>query len=546
LVFFLSCSSDGTNASAEPDAPDDIDATTDGDPLAPPDDAGDATAQDDARIDVDGADDHDTEPAPDPPFTWPDPDAWTPNRGPGAPAITWPEEALGVNCAYYSGGDLDISDHHNLVVMYDGYLLMPWAPEWSGGGLTFYDISDPCAPVTVGTGYSRHMRETHSIGFSHIDGAWAVVNGLERPRHGGVQFWDVSDPTAPEAVANLNLPGFLYPDAYARVTLSVFWQAPYVYAASADNGIHIIDATDPREPTFVSQYVFDPILRAGQVQAIGDMLVVTAAEGARTVLLDISDPARPQPIPGGDFLATDGDGVTRDAYFTNTANGFVYYARKSAGGGVMIWDIRDPTQPAYVGDYRSEGNGGYVFVKDSYAFVGESRFATQYDISDPTDIREVRRFALTGDLDTITPIGNVAFVAVDDEANPGEGTAAAPYDTEPDRVPPRVTWVWPPDGATDLTPTSRIGLSFNEMVDARSAFEGSVRLYRTDQESPEAGAVHGWISAQENLVNFWPVEPLAPGTEYRLEVPAGGITDYSGNPIEEPFSATFRTFGAAE
>lgn len=556
LMALAACSDDASTDGTTPGPPDAAspsDASADvptGD--STPDDAAD-TADDagmdavedptpDAIDDVETADD--ATPDPDAPFVWPAPDAWTPNRGPGAPTTTYTEEQLGVNCAYYSGGELDTTDHHNLVVMYDGYLLMPWAPEWSGGGLTFYDISDPCDPVTVGTGFSPGMRESHSIGFSQIGGAWAVVDGMQRARDGGVQFWDVSDPTAPVAVSNVNVPGFFYPDAYARVTLSVFWQAPYVYAAGADNGIYIIDATDPREPSLVGQYTFSPILRAGQVHAVGDLLIVTAAEGARTALLDISDPADPQPIPGGDFLATDGDGTPREAYFTNIGNGYVYYARKSSGGGVMIWDIHDPSAPAYSGDYRSEGNGGYVFVKDDYAFVGESRFAVQYDISDHDDIREVRRFGLQGDLDTITPIGHIAFVAVDDEANPGEGTAAAPYATDPDTIPPRVTWVWPPDGADDLTPTSRIGVTFNEMVDVRSAFEGSVRLRRVGAPAGEE-AVRGYVSTQENVVNFWPVDPLRPGTEYVFEIPAGGIVDYSGNAIEVPFTATYRTFGTA-
>jgi hypothetical protein len=45
----------------------------------------------------------------------------------------------------------------------------------------------------------------------------------------------------------------------------------------------------------------------------------------------------------------------------------------------------------------------------------------------------------------------------------------------------------------------------------------------------------------EAIVNFWPDEPLLPSTSYTLEIPAGGIEDFSGNAIEEPFTATFTT-----
>jgi hypothetical protein len=474
---------------------------------------------------------------------FPAPDAWGPNRGPGGPQVTFEEAQIYETCAYLNGGELDTTDHHNLLTMFDGYLLMPWAPEWGGGGFTFWDFSDPCSPVVIGTGYSRAMRESHSIGFSTLGGRWAVVDqiGLALSHgRGGVQFWDVSDPSAPEAVADLEVPGFLYPDAYARVTLSVFWQVPYVYAGTADLGVYIIDAADPLHPRLVGHHVLDPILRVGQVQAIGNLLVLTAAEGARTVLLDISDPLDPQPIGGGDFLAADGDGVPREAYFTNFMGGHVYYARKSSGGGLLVYDVRDPERPAYAGDIASDGNGGYVFVKQELAFVGESRFAAIYDVSDMSAITEVTRLHLIGDLDTITPIGNVAVLSVDDAAEPGRGSSVVPYEREPDSRPPAVAWTWPADGATGLRTTSRLGVAFDELLDVLSAFEGSVRLYRSGVD-PDEGRVPTIVSAQETIVNVHPRCPLAPDTEYTLEIMAGGVADFDGNAVESATTITFRT-----
>lgn len=482
----------------------------------------------------------DAGPAPRP---YPAPGDWTPNRGPGGPAVTFEPEALYVNCAWLDGGEGDVTDHHNLATMYDGYLLLPWAPEFGlNGGLSFYDISDPCNPVRVGYGYSPRMRETHSVGFSQEGGRWAVVNQIDRWVRGGIQFWDLSDVTAPAVVSNLNLEGFLYPDAYARVVLSVFWQVPYVYAAGADNGVYVIDASDPRAPALAGRYVFEPVLRAGQVQAIGNLLVVTAAEGTRTVLLDISDPVRPQPIPGGDFVVRDAEGEPREAYFSNFEGGFVWYARKDAGGGVIVYDVRDPSRPTYAGGYRSDGNGGYIFLKERLAFVGESRFAAIYDARDLTAIAPVARFELPGDLDTITPIGNVVVLSVDDEAEADRGSAIAPWREQPDRAPPRPTWSWPPDGAADLPPTSAVGVTFDEFVDVRSAWEGSVRLYETGTD-PALTRVDGFVSAQENIVNFRPRAPLKPATRYTLEIPAGGVADFDGNRIAETFTVRFTTAG---
>lgn len=479
-----------------------------------------------------------------PPRPYPAPGDWEPWRGPGAPAVEFAEEELYQNCAYIDVGPDDRTHHHNTVTMYDGYLLMPWAPEFGlTGGLTFFDISDPCAPSIVGHQSTDQMRESHTIGFSDMGGRWAVTAHQTNLIHGGVLFWDVSDPTAPQVISSLTLPGYFYPDSYARTVLSTFWQPPYVYVGGADNGVWIVDASDPHDPQFVHQHVFEPILRVGQVQVVGNLLVATAAEGTRAALLDVSDPAAPQAIPGGDFEAVDHDGEAREWYFSTLADGHLYLVRKEGGGGLIVYDIHDPTRPVFAGAYTSDRNGGYAVIKDGLAFVGESSAAAIYDVSDLSNITEVATMHLEGDLDTVTPIGNLAFPACDDKSEEGKGTAIAPYATQPDTTPPRVTWIWPPDGAANLPTTSRFGLMFNEFIAVKSAWAGSVRLYE-DGTDPALTRVDGHLGVQENIVNFWPAAPLKRGTTYRLEVPAGGIADFNRNLIAEPFSATFTTVGA--
>jgi hypothetical protein len=484
-------------------------------------------------------------PAPGP---YPAPDGFPPAHGPGLGEVDTAAHPVGTSCAFLDGGELDVTDHHNLAVMFDGYLLLPWAPESGGGGLTFFDVSDPCAPTVVGSGYSRTMRETHAIGFSNYGGVFAVVDQMTRiGAFGGIQFWDVSDPAAPVAIADLETPHFFWPDSYARPTLSVFWQSPTVFVGATDTGIHVVDAADPYHPSFVTTYTFEPVLRVGQVQAIGNMLVVSAAEGARTVLLDVSDPDHPQPIPGGDFNAVDSAGEARDAYFGNASGGYVFYARKESGGGLLVMDIHDPTRPTYAADYASDGNGGYVFLHEDRAFVGESSVARVYDISDLFDADPERvipaptqELHLQGDLDFAVPVGQLVHLSVDDDAMPNQGSSLAPWTAEADRNPPIATWAWPAPGAT-VPVTSRFGVTFNEMIDVQSAWEGSVRLYRADAATPDEGRVDGIVSAQETIVNFVPLCPLAPDAEYVLEIPAGGLRDVSGNALAEPVMHRFHT-----
>ncbi len=475
------------------------------------------------------------------PWEWPEPSSWEANQGPGAPQVSFAPEALFQNCAFLDGGSED-HDHHNLVALWDGYLVMPWAPEWSGGGVSFFDFTDPCFPVLAGQAEGEGLRESHSIAFSRGEGSqegrsFMVLNDLL-----GVQFWEVSDVTQPRQVSRLTLDGVFYPDAYMRVVLSVFWQGAYVYAAAADNGFFVIDATDPEAPLLVSQYLFDPPLRLSALHLVGNTGIAFTAEGSRTVLLDLGDPFDPQVVPGGDFEVHNQEGSPMDYYFGNVVGGTAWFARKEAGGGPIAYDIRDPSNPIWLGEYFTiDGNGGYVFANKQFVFTGDSNYATVVDFSFFDAPVLMGTADLQGDVDTFTPFGNVAILSVDDEAVDGQASAVVPWAVSPDVDGPVVEWHQPADGATWQPLTSRVGLSFDEMVDMASVFPGSVRM-----ESVEGKAVMGRYNAQEAIANFTPLQPLEPDTTYIVRVPQGGVVDQSGNPTEGDLEFRFSTGGTVQ
>ena len=482
-----------------------------------------------------------------------DPGGFEALSGPGGPKASFSASELDAPCAFLDGGEvtfpengstLEDPDHHNLAFIYDGYLLMPWAPEWADGGISVFDVSDACSPSRVANLPAFGMRETHAVGFSDQGGRWMAV-----AHTAGLQFWDVTDPAAMSKVGDFFLEGSFYPDAYARVVMSLFWQAPYVYVAHSDNGLKVVDATDPANPELVTSYTFDPPLRAGAVFAVGNLLAVMASEGTRTVLLDISDPADPRPVPGGTYEIVDGDGVPRAAYHAHFNGDKAFYARKDMGGGLIIYDVSNPEAPTFLGDFVSAGGGGgYVFIQDQYAFTGQTGTGDIIDISDPSSPRLFKSFELVsdkgverpGDFDTLLPLGNVAIAASDDSEDfelDGQATQLFPFLEAPDEKGPSVTMVNPPDGATDVALTSRIGLTFSEFVENKSLWRASVRVQAADCPVP----LEGTYSGQEGITNFWPAEPLQPATTYEVVIPAGGVIDVMGNPVETEFRSTFTT-----
>ena len=476
------------------------------------------------------------------PFAFADPTDMPPLRGSGGPTVTFGAEDLWAPCAALQGrADKDF-EHHNLVVPYRGHLVMPWSPEFGSGGLTFFEMSDPCTPTKWGEGWSQTMRESHAIGFLHlpdgttvdgaaVDGDYAFVTGVL-----GIEVWDITEPDRIESAAYVELDGVLYPDAYARVVLSVFLQYPWLYVGAADNGVLVLDVSDPLQPVEVTR--FAPGIRVAAVYVLGDLLFASSAEGRESVLYDVSIPDDPQPIPGGRFSNADASGEGKEAYHGTLVGDMALFARKEGGGGFMLYDVSDPTNPTYVNDYASDGNGGYVFYDEGFVFVGESSIGRVYDARDPSQIELYGEVQLPGDFDTLTPYGNVMVGSVDEEAVDGVATAVFPWFETPDVAAPEVLRIRPVDGATGVAPEARIGVGFNEFIEPSSVFPGSIQL--TDSQGQP---VEGWCSGHETIASYSPVEPLQRGETYTVSVMADGIRDINGNAVAQTVSTTFTVAG---
>jgi hypothetical protein len=472
------------------------------------------------------------------PAVLPSPGDFVPPVGPGGPSTTFEPDALGVPCAYLPVGPTD-ENHHNTGFFLDGYLVRPWAHERGRGGIAVWDLHEPCAPVLVANPLDDQIRETHATGLSNVGGRFIAVASLT-----GIQIWDVSDVTAPSKVIDFTLPGVVYPGPYERVVMSVFWQAPYLYVGGSDNGIYIVDASDPSAPVLVAQHVTSPAFRVGQLVAVGNQLFAFSSEGSITAILDISDPGAPRPIAGGDFRVPSGllDRYGRPlpgtAYFGHVNGGRTYHARQALSGGLVVFDVSDPSAPGLAGVYDAPGaSGGYVFLKEGTAFLGLSTHGVALDVTEPSTPVLRMTLDIEGDVDTLTPFGNVVVISVDDDAIPGQASAVIPFEAAVDTTPPEVNMVVPRDGAERLALSSRVGLTFTEFVEMSSVWRGSVIL----RETASGRVIEGHLSGQEGVVNFWPAGPLRPATEHEVIVPAGGVTDLNGNAITRAHRSTFTT-----
>ena len=82
-------------------------------------------------------------------------------------------------------------------------------------------------------------------------------------------------------------------------------------------------------------------------------------------------------------------------------------------------------------------------------------------------------------------------------------------------------------------------VGIDEWVEWASVHRGSFRVVGPD------GEVTGRFNVQEAIVNFTPDEPLQPSTTYEVWLPAGGVADISGNPMDADLRFAFTTASEA-
>ena len=408
--------------------------------------------------------------------------------------------------------------------MHNGYLVIPFAGGVSNGGFGFYDISDPYNPAFVNNVSFLETREGHSLGFSNsYPGMYAVTQGSF-----GIHFWDWTDVMNPVLLHNMTLPGIQASD-YDNGVWWVFWQAPYVYVSGSSQGLYIVDATDPTNPTLVNRLPNNQTggFRMGSIFAIGNLLVTSRSDGTGLATLDISDPANPV------LLATN---FSRSQYSTMVGGEKILLAATGNINGLAAYDISDPTQINFVRSLPLGDRGGYLTMQDGFAHLGAST-AGYFKI----DIQNDAGYNIIGsadfpqgnaDLDFVSVIGNLTVLS-DDHNN---GTLLTPHQAEPDTIPPSVNMVNPKPDAVNQALTTRVGLTFTDRIDLRSVDQVTFVV------RPVGGqTLSGKYSGQTGIVNFFPDQPLLPNTTYEIRVPAGGIKDYAGNPTSEEFVSFFST-----
>ncbi len=184
---------------------------------------------------------------------------------------------------------------------------------YAGGNfssLSILDISNPENPDLI----TRF--QLTAVDDIDIEGNYAFVIGDQK-----LFIIDVSNPSVPELISE-------YDAAYYPAALDV--QGNYAYIANWSAGFFIIDVTDVHNPVEVS--AIDSLAYANSVTVAGNFAFVSRNNGISIV--DISNPVAPQVV--GHYVGA------RAADGCNIQNGFAFVAERNY---FTIYDVSDAFHP---------------------------------------------------------------------------------------------------------------------------------------------------------------------------------------------------------
>ncbi|CAN7501771.1 MULTISPECIES: LamG-like jellyroll fold domain-containing protein [unclassified Variovorax] len=445
----------------------------------------------------------------------------------------------------------------NVGLMLNGYFVTMFTPDSGGGpgGFLVYDVSDPQKiklkkKIYEPEGKTSQFRESHAIGTSTIKGKVYVVV----PSITGIEFWDFTDIEDIKPTKRLELKGVNAGD-YFDVSWQLWWQAPYVYVASSDDGIHIIDASDPANPKYADRGQGRPnpvptselgSFNVGPIFTMGNHMVITSMEATDKGIssLDISDPLNPR------LLATKG---ALPFYYATCFDGVkVHGSMRNDGAKMHTLDISDRNNIVLENSALVINQQLYCATQDDYVMQGAQHYIHKIDVRDPKNYKEVGSGSLFedkterdhSDHGQVTFLGNLVYVGNDH----GNGSGFMPHATGPDTTAPKVRQISPRADEKNTALTTRIGIALTDNIrpETVNAQNFIVRVKPPKPSVGESPAIEGFYSAQLGIINFSPKEPLKLETTYEVVLRKGGLKDYAGNALVEDYTFSFTTRSAVD
>lgn len=221
-----------------------------------------------------------------------------------------------------------------------------------GGGMTIVSIADPTNPTIVGTFNLGLYGPSVGIGISE---PYAYVTQANT----GLHVIDISNPAQPTQV------GFY--QEYTSYSNSLAIAGSYAYVANGEYGFSVLDVSDPLHPSLVATYAIpsQPILVAAATPylPVGDL---GNGQGSFLRIINISDPLH---LASLGYIGCGIDDLAAAGSFAYCISSMPYQGYD--GPNMQIVDISNPTQPIARGNLHTNYNDEVwgIAVAGSYAYL---------------------------------------------------------------------------------------------------------------------------------------------------------------------------------
>jgi len=222
-------------------------------------------------------------------------------------------------------------------------------------GLYVADISDPSHPTEVGV-----LDSVHAVKLT-VSGNYAYLLSRVNPNDPyWIQVVDVANPSNPELKGGIQLP-------YRASDLAV--SGNYVFVAADDDGIRVIDVSNPDAPTEVATFGVPNVY---DISVQGNYAYFAAADwDGGFGILNISDPTNPflenLYNPTGWFHPFD----------VTVAGNYAWVGDPAGTAEVHLFDISDPANPIEIESYITPGGLYDIFAVDSLVYISDGTAGLQ-------------------------------------------------------------------------------------------------------------------------------------------------------------------------
>ena len=255
-----------------------------------------------------------------------------------------------------SGGFTTLANPHGLrVIEVDGesYLIVA---AWGEDGVSIINISDPSNPTLASSlldnqnGFDQ-LDRPHGIAVEQIGNSFfAFVGSLE---DNGIQIIDISDPYQPTAAASLTHGGDYTLESIKRISVAQTGSKTVLLAAAqGSNAIQIIDVTDPFNPSALS--LVQSIEAPSEIKSIdigGRNYAFAVSQSNNSVqIIDFTDPVNPTKL----YQFQDGvdgfnglGGVTDVDLITDGTSTYALFASYT-DNSIEVANVTDPSSPTHI------------------------------------------------------------------------------------------------------------------------------------------------------------------------------------------------------